>query len=925
MKKDIAALEDLRKYSSTTAGLEQVKRVQLQETTPYTGAPLPKPDAAKPEEYYFGSVYKNLKKDLDVFFEFVKTHPQFIPLDTFLRNEATNLENEIFDLRKEIGNPASKPDRDIINREHLVAETKIKILSELAATLSNPYTFNELIDEWANEAARLHPTNLQGEHLGEGLELLMDYLQHELSTITPETYTAKQPVESLETLNLETQKIGEFNTPIIPEKDTPISKIALVPTRNAYIEARAAHLKYAGAKKVLGLFGKNKKTSEDLEGKRATYQEQREDYVGGEVARWADEEIALADAAALHALENKEHPTWGEKIYGVYKALGDINLLKGIEAIRGGKEVKGKVKRTILQTLSVRTAIGFGLAGVAGAGLATGATIGSMLTVAGGARALKGGMTGMGVFTGLEARHTSKALKELSDKEIDAIKKDGPALQEKLNEMVGWSEYHHEPITDKPAYQKLQKAYIEYLKTSVSEDADKAKKTDADKSAERKTAIMSELLNDKMRTADEELEKKLKNQTWRREGRKLFAVAAGVAVGSGLLAEAWHKLRGVNGAGAPIENHPGAGGTAPLAPHAEAPIPKPSGWTNVIDNENRVGFHDSSWYSTRQIFLQHTDDLTAQGMGPRAGESVAHWAERMTANAVKHTETGGVKVPSLVHEGDIVHLTPDGTGFKIEVTPNSGYATGELAHHAAAAGAGAEHAPVVPPDGAEFDANGSVMPPDATAGLDYKPVYGPDGKEIVPHVDATPPAPLESTPPHVGTSGQGGAPAATVEAPQIPPASSATEHAIQGLTDPERAEFTALRSSLTTSAPTTDAASFIHFVKGLNNNDSAATQVVLESEVKSADAFKEFIKQARDNTVRILAKTADSLPKTKGESTLMEWHTTSGETRYGYLQNMGSKFLRGARWALDIDGDGKPNTKLLSKEDVIKGSFVITE
>ncbi|GEM_PF-6950014 len=830
------------------------------------------------------------------------------------------------DVKKATG---AMPNQDSIQRLHAIQEEQAAKEGEPPVTKDTPpkldtgdtghftvYKNLELELAKLKKLTQVHPEystlysmiDLATLHLDKESRALRD--ERDVPVITPEEIPLIDETEipEIPLLNEDDFAVDPSPTPTIDE---------LTSARDAYIKARANSLKYAGAKSILGIFGKNKRTSEELEEKRTAYQRARELFVGSEVSKFAQEQSTLADVAIANAATSKEHPTFKDKVYGVYKTLGDLNLMRLLDWDRrrtGGKKVESKFVRGALGTLSVRTAIGYGLLNIATAG--TGSLIG--WGALGAQRILSGTGTSVGTYTLLEGREAKRMLNSPTnekkivkeEKEFQKIKGDEKELLKKLHDMEAWSEFNHEPLTENPAYKKYHDAYTSRLHELIEE-----KVGHPEAAGEYRNIALASELSYKMRKSDDALEARLKNHTWRREGRKALAAIAGGLVASGALMALYHKLFDhAPDVASPVKPKATVTETPPVPPTPEAP--KTDTWSDMIDNtDHKTGFHDSSWYSTRQIFQRHIDDLTAEGMGPRVGESPEHWAERMTANAVKHTESlGGGKVPSLVHPNDMVHLARDGNNFKISVDADSGYATGELPHHGVPAG-GAETAPTPNPPlpgeqetGLMYDENGQLYdpnqgpPPSSTDGLEFNTETG----------SATPQTPH-------------------VEAPAVTPGGIPTEVITTFKTAKDNI-FGEYSQILNTSVPHSgsnmqkflndnlnlgltspyDASSFVHYIDNVAKETGVAAQDIITDPAKVIEHSDKFTASALENA-KELAK--GNLFPVKGKSLLVMWH--EGKINHiGYLKHV-SKWFRD-RFVMDIDGNGTPDGPLMSKEEIIK-------
>lgn len=355
------------------------------------------------------------------------------------------------------------------------------------------------------------------------------------------------------------EEVADIDTPMyesfLPDIEDPTRleelKNKLEVKRQIYIKAKRA------LKKASGLLSKIFKRKDDItvlennfKQAEEEYKEARAEYIGAEIAKALQEQMALVDEQIKQALEGEGNleKLW-EKARGVYKKLGDWN----VEKLMKDKPTSwfGKFSTRLA---SVRTLINGGLVGV---GALTG---GVGLTVAGAARS---GMRFVGTAgltydvlksAMIASEETSGLLKELSREEIAELSE--KEIEERMRMIEARSLLDGIPLQKskyKDLYDNLANSFQEKMPEQSSEDV--------------KIKLERFLYN-----ANKNLDERVEKLESTKKRHQAIAVTAGLVSASGAIGKAVGNIAKETGATDYIKDSFGWGEKTPLVATSTAEI-----------------------------------------------------------------------------------------------------------------------------------------------------------------------------------------------------------------------------------------------------------------------------------------------------------------------------------------------------------------
>ena len=311
-----------------------------------------------------------------------------------------------------------------------------------------------------------------------------------------------------------------------PEPETP----EMLAKRQAMGEKREAVAKLEAELKQFEGFGALKRLAEggraerqhimdDLRQAKFEYVQARAEFVGTSAIRMLAERTALADKVAQ---ERNQEKGLGEKVYDVYKKLGDMSLAKIWKP-------KSKAGRFVAKTMNVRMLISAGLLGV---GLAAGAAggVGVGLGVLAARRAFAGAGASFGSYD-LMRMVADRRTGKVDEKKLESMT--NVEIVSRLERLEAENMRNGTEVSKHEGYQKL---FAEYARRAQAADESSAENL-ARQPQSAEEADYERQWAQFMEDADRTLETARSKNAKMNRAIKVASGAVGVIVGSGLLAK----------------------------------------------------------------------------------------------------------------------------------------------------------------------------------------------------------------------------------------------------------------------------------------------------------------------------------------------------------------------------------------------------
>ncbi len=382
--------------------------------------------------------------------------------------------------------------------------------------------------------------------------------------------------------------------------------------RKEYVKAKKALEDKSGLISKIGRFFSRKKNTElenNLAKVEAEYKEAKAEYIGAQISRALEEQIALVDEQTLAEVKatGLGEKAWA-RVRGIYKKLGDMNLESKMK-----DKPKSWLGKMGARMLSVRTAINASLVGV---GFATG---GVGFAAAGAARA---GMRFVGT-SGLSydlMKNASVATEEkkglLSDLNAELIKDLHPENVAERMQMIEARCRLDGTTISKSRYSELYNRLQDRLQEIYKEEGYES--PDFDKTTEERIKDLNEFFE----KSNEDLDKKIKELGKVKTRQQLIALVAGTVSAAGFIGKAFGKaVGGVKEGAKVIKDH--------IVGHVEhhiaavAPAPAPEISVSHIPAEEAIHKVDFSHLSPEEAHSQ-LDTLAGYEVVAGKGEGITH-------------------------------------------------------------------------------------------------------------------------------------------------------------------------------------------------------------------------------------------------------------------------------------------------------------